>query len=497
MSEQTIGFRISAFQIMFAVNSLLFLCAIGFAIASSSWLVFLTIALPSALIPPLIYKSLGDHSLARISYGISFMFFAALFIHETAGMLEMHFSIFVLLAMLIAFRDYLVILTAAATIAVHHLLFLYLQQQNMGVYLVPAESLSFGIILLHAFFVVVESAVLIFISRQSLREAQVGQELSDTTEALLTSDGKIVLNKRCDDINSKVINGFNTVFNNLQQTISTIENASVSLKQDADQLQLEGKSLSESMLQKLSEVDRIAAATEQMSLSIREVSELSVQVLEAAQLAEDAASKGKLSVESTIQSVSALSKQLGQTGDKVNDVANATAEIRKVLDVIEAIAEQTNLLALNAAIEAARAGEQGRGFAVVADEVRTLASRTRGSTDEIKAMIQQLVTNSNESVAVVQRSVEQLDDTRVHSEQSGKMLQQILEHAQKVASSADVMTDALRQQSTASAEVAEGAQHISTLTSEQNVLGQRVRQSADRVSQVTDVLAKESGKFVV
>ena len=497
MSVQTARFRISAFQIMFAVNSLLFLSALGFAIAGSSWLVFLTIALPSALIPPAIYKSLGDHSLARISYGISFMFFAALFIHETAGMLEMHFSIFVLLAMLIAFRDYLVILTAAATIAVHHLLFLYLQQQNMGVYLVPAESLSFGVILLHAFFVVVESAVLIFISRQSLREAQVGQELFDTTEALLTSDGKIVLNKRCNDMNSRVISGFNTVLNNLQQTISTIDNASVSLKQDAEQLQLEGKSLSESMLQKLSEVDRIAAATEQMSLSIREVSELSVQVLEAAQLAEDAASKGKLSVESTIQSVSALSKQLGQTGDKVNDVANATAEIRKVLDVIEAIAEQTNLLALNAAIEAARAGEQGRGFAVVADEVRTLASRTRGSTDEIKAMIQQLVTNSNESVAVVQRSVEQLDDTRVHSEQSGKMLQQILEHAQKVASSADVMTDALRQQSSASAEVAEGAQHISTLTSEQNVLGQRVRQSADRVSQVTDVLAKESGKFVV
>ena len=497
MSVQTARFRISAFQIMFAVNSLLFLSALGFAIAGSSWLVFLTIALPSALIPPAIYKSLGDHSLARISYGISFMFFAALFIHETAGMLEMHFSIFVLLAMLIAFRDYLVILTAAATIAVHHLLFLYLQQQNMGVYLVPADSLSFGVILLHAFFVVVESAVLIFISRQSLREAQVGQELFDTTEALLTSDDKIVLNKRCNDMNSRVISGFNTVLNNLQQTISTIDNASVSLKQDAEQLQLEGKSLSESMLQKLSEVDRIAAATEQMSLSIREVSELSVQVLEAAQHAEDAASKGKLSVESTIQSVSALSKQLGQTGDKVNDVANATAEIRKVLDVIEAIAEQTNLLALNAAIEAARAGEQGRGFAVVADEVRTLASRTRGSTDEIKAMIQQLVTNSNESVAVVQRSVEQLDDTRVHSEQSGKMLQQILEHAQKVASSADVMTDALRQQSTASAEVAEGAQHISTLTSEQNVLGQRVRQSADRVSQVTDVLAKESGKFVV
>src|SRR5690606_9575669 len=170
------------------------------------------------------------------------------------------------------------------------------------------------------------------------------------------------------------------------------------------------------------EVDRIAAATEQMSQSIGEVTALSKQVLQAATQAEQAAAEGRQSVGQTIQSVSALARQLGETGDKVNDVATATADIRKVLDVIESIAEQTNLLALNAAIEAARAGEQGRGFAVVADEVRTLASRTRGSTDEIKAMIEQLVTNSNKSVAVVQRSIEQLQDTRQHAEQSGKML---------------------------------------------------------------------------
>ena len=497
MTIPTAKYRLSAYNIMLVINILLFVVSLGLAVLHSSWLAAIAVGVPTAIIPPLLYKMLGDHSLSRISYGISFMFFAALFIHETGGMLEMHFTIFVLLAMLIAFRDYQVIVAAAATIAVHHLLFMYLQMQNAGVYLVPEESLSLGIILLHALFVVVESAVLVIISRQSLREAQVGQALFDATEALVTKDGKIVLTHRCDDIKSEVINSFNTVLKTLQHTISTIDRASKALNVDAQQLLDDGNNLSDSMIKKLAEVDRIAAATEQMSQSIREVTELSRQVLQAATQAEQAASDGRHSVSQTIHSVSALARQLGETGEKVNDVASATADIRKVLDVIESIAEQTNLLALNAAIEAARAGEQGRGFAVVADEVRTLASRTRGSTDEIKAMIEQLVTNSSQSVAVVQRSVEQLQDTRQHAEQSGKMLEQIVQHAQQVAGSAGVMADALSQQSTASAEVAEGAQHISSMTSGQNAQGQRVVESAGRVSDVTRQLASESSKFAV
>lgn len=497
MPLTTSRFRLSAYNIMLVINVLLLVAAIGLGGIQNNWLAVALVGLPTAVVPPLLYKMLGDHGLSRISYGVGFMFFAALFIHETGGMLEMHFAIFVLLAVLIAFRDYQVIIAAASTIAVHHLLFMYLQMQSAGVYLVPEESLSLGIILLHALFVVVEAAVLVIISRQSLREALVGQALFDATEALVTDDGKIVLTGRCADIKSRVIDSFNAVLATLQHTISTIEEASNNLKQEAQQLLASGNELSGSMVNKLTEVDRIAAATEQMSLSIREVTELSGQVLQAATQAEQAALAGKQAVGQTISSVSALASQLAETGDKVNDVAKATADIRKVLDVIQAIAEQTNLLALNAAIEAARAGEQGRGFAVVADEVRTLASRTRGSTDEIKSMIEQLVSNSSQSVEVVGRSVTQLQHTRQHAEQSGAMLEQILHHAQQVAASADVMTGALRQQSTASAEVAEGAQHISSMTAEQNSLGQQVVQSANRLGKVTQVLTSESGKFTV
>ncbi|MDX1538803.1 methyl-accepting chemotaxis protein [Arsukibacterium sp.] len=497
MAIVTPRFRVQAYNIMSVVNIALFFMALVLASWHSTWLSALLIGLPSALMPIVLYRLLGDHLLARVSFGISFMFFAALHIHQAAGMLEMHFGIFVLLALLIAFRDYLVILTAAVTITVHHLLFMWLQMQGAGIYLVPPQSLSLGIIMVHAVFVVVEAAVLIIISRQSYREASVGQSLFDVTERLLTSDGKVELTHRCADLNSRVIDNFNAVFDTLHKTLTTIEQQSVTLNQESGILRAEGDALALSMRNEMSEVERIAAVTEQMSHSIQDVFNLSQQVLQFAKAAETAADDGKSSVSNTISSVQQLASQLSDTGHKVNDVASATVDIRKVLDVIQSIAEQTNLLALNAAIEAARAGEQGRGFAVVADEVRTLASRTRGSTDEIKQLIERLVDNSAQSVTEVKRSVEQLENTRQHAEQSGQLLQTILEQARQVANSSDTMASALRQQSASSNDVAQSVQQLNQMTSEQNELGIKVLQSADSLEKITVALTKESAKFRV
>ncbi|KKO46039.1 chemotaxis protein [Arsukibacterium ikkense] len=490
-------FRVQAYSIMSVVNIGLFILALLLASWHSTWLPALLIGLPSAVLPILFYRLLGDHLLVRLSFGVSLMFFAALHIHQAAGMLEMHFGIFVLLALLIAFRDYRVILAAAVTIAVHHLLFMWLQMQDVGVFLVPVQSLSLGIIMVHAAFVVVEAAVLIVISRHSYREAEVGQSLFDATEKLLTSDGKVELTHRCVDLNSRVINNFNAVFDTLQKTLTTIEQQSTTLKKESGILRAEGDALAVSMRNEMTEVERIAAATEQMSHSIQDVFNLSQQVLQFSKAAERAADEGKTSVSNTISSVQQLANQLSDTGRTVNDVANATVDIRKVLDVIQSIAEQTNLLALNAAIEAARAGEQGRGFAVVADEVRTLASRTRGSTDEIKQMIERLVDNSAQSVTVVKRSIEQLEDTRQHAEQSGQLLQTILDQARQVADSSDTMANALQQQSASSNEVAQSVQQLNQMTSEQNALGIKVLQSADSLEQITVALSQESAKFRV
>ncbi len=497
MSAIHLRFRQLAFRVIGTINLGLFLVSLILATIYDSWLGVLLVGLPSLIVPFVMYKTLRDHLLARLSYGVSFMFFAALHIHQSHGMLELHFGIFVSLAILFAFRDQWVILAAAVVIAVHHLLFMWLQQQQVGVFLLPEQYNTLNRVLLHAVFVIVEAAVLIVLCRQALREAEVSQALFDATDALVESNGSIVLNKRALSLQSKVINAFNNVLSSLQQTMTTLNQAAADLHQQSDNLSSDGQVLAKGMQLKMLEVERIAAATEQMSHNITQLQQLAAQVGDNSAHAAEAALAGQQSVISTIRAVEHLSGQLTTTADKVNQMALASADIRKVLDVIQAIAEQTNLLALNAAIEAARAGEQGRGFAVVADEVRTLASRTQASTGEIKEIIDRLVSNSADSVQVVQQSVSQLENTRKNAAESDALLQDILQAARGVAESARTMAGAIAQQNAASDEVASSSLHLKGMAAEQVAKSDAVAQSAISLSNLSAVLNKEAQKFIV
>ncbi len=234
-----------------------------------------------------------------------------------------------------------------------------------------------------------------------------------------------------------------------------------------------------------------------MSYSITELQKLAEQVGDNSAEAAQAALSGQQAVSATIRAVEHLSGQLTTTADRVNQMALASADIRKVLDVIQAIAEQTNLLALNAAIEAARAGEQGRGFAVVADEVRTLASRTQASTGEIKEIIDRLVSNSADSVQVVQQSVSQLENTRKNAAESDALLQSILQAARLVADSAKTMSSAIGQQNLASEEVARSAQQLKTMAEEQAEKSDGVAGSANSLADLSAILTQETKKFIV
>ncbi|MDP4535435.1 methyl-accepting chemotaxis protein [Alkalimonas collagenimarina] len=488
-------FRQKAYQIALYVNGGLLMLAFLLAFIHNTWLLALLIGVPALLIPLMLKQSLGDHPLARISYGISFMLFCALHIQQSMGMTEVHFGIFVLLAILIAFRDWLVILMAATVIAVHHLLFMYLQASGQPVYLVPESDATFRIVMIHAAYVVVEAVVLMLICRYSLREAQIGQFFLDSSVHMLDKQGKINLNINKPIVQSSLINRFTGVIGTMQSTIQTIDSAAERMNQGSSQLMQEGSALTDGMAQQMTEVERIASATEQMSASIRELAELSTQVVSLAQLSDDAASSGQSSIETTINTIQTLSDNLTESRHKVHSMAESTNEIKGVLDVIQAIAEQTNLLALNAAIEAARAGEQGRGFAVVADEVRTLASRTNKSTDEIKNMIGRMIEASKQSVEAVDICLGQLDQTRDSASNSGKQLSIILQQVTEVVQSANIMSSTLQQQGEASQEIAESTQHLSGMASEQQQQGQKVLHIAKDVQEQTLVLNEEVSRF--
>ena len=210
--------------------------------------------------------------------------------------------------------------------------------------------------------------------------------------------------------------------------------------------------------------EQVSIAMEQMSLSVREIAESAVQASSLTSEAQKMSCEGQQSVETTINSVHSLHLELDNSKRVINVLSEDCVQIETILDVIGAIADQTNLLALNAAIEAARAGEQGRGFAVVADEVRSLAQKTQASTGEIQQMITKLQQTATQAVESVDRGVTLSQQCNDQAAETGTRLEKINHKLNLVTDSSHQIASAVEEQAGVSDDILRNVEHIGQLS---------------------------------
>lgn len=282
-----------------------------------------------------------------------------------------------------------------------------------------------------------------------------------------------------------LVEGFNAFVSKLQGIIREISVSTDQLATAAEEMSHISASSRQGVNQQQGEISQVATAVSEMSATVQEVSRNANQASGATQNASEAANKGGAVMSETVQSINAVANEVKQATEVIHRLEGDSDNIGTVLDVIRGIAEQTNLLALNAAIEAARAGEQGRGFAVVADEVRTLASRTQTSTQEIQQMIEQLQTGASEAVKV-------MDEGQIKVGICVEQAEKAKESLEEIVSSTGIINDMNIQIASAAEEQTAVAEEINqSITRTSNIVDETV-QSVEQTSQASEELAKLS-----
>ncbi|WP_409999819.1 methyl-accepting chemotaxis protein [Pseudomonas sp. JV245A] len=268
----------------------------------------------------------------------------------------------------------------------------------------------------------------------------------------------------------------------LRETLQLISSTSTQLAAAAQQMSQSTHQDSSRLQQQHNEIEQAATAVNEMTAAVEEVARNAVSTSDTTRQSTAQATQGQARVTQTLDAIQAMSSDVGIALQQVQTLAEQSREIGKVLDVIRAIAEQTNLLALNAAIEAARAGEAGRGFAVVADEVRALAHRTQQSTQEIEQMIGRVQGDTDSVVQSMHGNSQRVAQTLSIAEQAGLALGEITRAMEQIHERNLVIASASEEQAQVAREVDRNLLNIRDLSLESADAATRTNATSQELS---------------
>ncbi len=351
--------------------------------------------------------------------------------------------------------------------------------------------------LITAVIAIVISLLIGFLITRSIRNAfgSVIESLNDI------ASGEGDLTRRLDEKGEREVSelaaAFNRFVNKIQDMVRQVGTSTdylITSLQHLTQLSVDTKL---NVNQQETQIDQVATAMNEMTSTVQEVAHNASEASNSAQSADKEAGNGQDVVSEVIQAINELANEVGHTSATINTLNKDTEEIGGVLDVIKGIAEQTNLLALNAAIEAARAGEQGRGFAVVADEVRTLASKTQESTQVIQGMIERLQSGAKDAVQAMEKGQQKTTATVDKAELAGQALSAITQAVSNIAMQNTQIATAAEEQSAVAEDINKNVVGISNLAIQSAQDAENAAASSQELERIASDLQKMVSVFKV
>jgi methyl-accepting chemotaxis protein len=319
--------------------------------------------------------------------------------------------------------------------------------------------------------------------------------LASAAESVASNDLTVIVKPKSEQ--DVLGNSFKTMIENLTTMVRQMGDNSTQLVSAASEVASSSEQMSRGARDQTDQTAQVSTAVEEMTATIVESSKNAGEATEGAKGAADTATTGGQIVNETIQGMQRIANVVRESAESIGKLAKSADQIGEIIGVIDDIADQTNLLALNAAIEAARAGEQGRGFAVVADEVRKLAERTGKATGEITSMIKGIQEETTEAVSSMETGITEVDQGRELADKAGTSLTEIVNLSQSVQDMIGQIATAAEEQSTAAEQISKNVENVSSIAKESAKGAEQSAAAAEQLNRQAEGMQQMVAKFKI